>query len=86
MQQFDVFWKVLENLQGNNCDGNRFLGKFKLFKMDSGKVLFLSVFRSPFYGCLQTLNRSAFLKMITLSGANIPESWKIYQKVEAFSY
>ena len=24
MQQFDVFWKLLENLQGNNCDGNHF--------------------------------------------------------------
>ena len=22
MQQFEAFWKLLENLQGNDCDGN----------------------------------------------------------------
>ena len=38
-----------------------FLRKFKLFKMDSVKGVFLSVFRTPFYGCFQTLNRNAFL-------------------------
>ena len=61
-------------------------GKFKLSKMDLGKGIFLSVFRTPFYGSFQTLNRNAFLWMITLFGANIPEPSKICQKVEAFSY
>ena len=37
-----------------------FLGRFKLFKMDSGKGVFLSVFRTPFYGCFQSLNVNAF--------------------------
>ena len=63
-----------------------FLENFKLFKVDSGKGVFLSVFRTPFYGCYQTLNRNAFLWIITLFGANTPESSKICQKVEAFSY
>ena len=63
-----------------------FFGKFKLFKMDSGKGVFLSVFRTPFYGCFQTFNRNAFLWMITLFGANTPEPSKICQKVKAFSY
>ena len=37
------------------------LGRFKLFKMDSGKGVLLSVFRTPFYGCFQSLNINAFL-------------------------
>ena len=38
-----------------------FLAKFKLFKMDSGKGVFLSEFKTPFYGCFQTFRRNAFL-------------------------
>ena len=59
-----------------------FLGKFKLFKMDSDKSFFLSAFRTPFYGRLKTLNRNGFLWMITLFGTNTPESSKICQKKE----
>ena len=54
--------------------------------MDSGKGFFLPVFRTPFYGCFQTLNRNAFLWMITLLGGNTSESSKICQKEEAFYY
>ena len=54
--------------------------------MDSGKGFFFPVLRTPFYGCFQTLNRDAFLWMITLFGANSSESSKICQKVEVFSY
>ena len=54
--------------------------------MDRGKGLYLPVFRTPFYGCFQTMNRNAFLWMITSSGANSSESSKIFQKVEAFTY
>ena len=45
------------------------LGRFKLFKMDSGKGVFLSVFRTPFYGCFQSLNVNAFLCT----------AWKLYK-------
>ena len=86
MQQFDVFGKFLENLEGNDTDGHHFLGKFKLFNVDSGKGLFLSVFQTPFYGYFQTLNRKAFILVITLFGANTPEPSKICQKVEALPY
>ena len=58
--------------------------KFKVFKVDSGKGVFLSVYRTPFYGCFQTLNGNALLWMITLFGADTPASSKICQKVEAF--
>ena len=51
MQQFDIFWQLSQK---------PFLGNFKLFKMVSGKGI-LSVFRTPFHGCFQTLNRNAFL-------------------------
>ena len=59
---------------------------FKLFKVDSSKGVFLLVFRTPFYGCFQALNRNPFLLMMTLFGINTPESSKISQKVETFSY
>ena len=52
--------------------------------MNSGKGVFLSVFRAPFYDCFQIFNRNAFLWITTLFGANTPESSKICQKVEAF--
>ena len=39
----------------------RIPGKFKLFKIDSDKDVFLSVFQTHFYGCFQTLNRNDFL-------------------------
>ena len=58
---------------------------FKLFKVDSSKGVFLSVFRTPFYGCFQALNRNPFHLMMTLFGTNTPESSKISQKVETFS-
>ena len=53
--------------------------------MDAGKGAFLSVFWTPFYGCFQAFNRTALLWMISLFGANNPESSKICQNVEAFS-
>ena len=54
--------------------------------MDSNKGFSLPVFQTLFYGCFQTLNRNVFLWMTTLFGANTPETSKICQKVEAFSY
>ena len=44
----------------------------------------VSVIRTPFYGCFQTLTINAFLWMITLFGANTPEPSKICSKVEDF--
>ena len=79
------FLKTFRKFAGKRLWWKPFLGKFKLFKMDSGKGVFLSVFRTPFCGCFQISNRNAFLWMITLFGANIPEPSKICQKVEAFS-
>ena len=55
---FRHFLKTFRKFTGKRLWSKPFLGKFKLFKMDSGKGVFLSVFRTPFYGCLQTLNRS----------------------------
>ena len=63
-----------------------FLIKFSIFKMDSATAVFLSVFRTLFYSFSQTLNKNAFLWMITLFGAKAPESPKICLKVVAFSY
>ena len=83
---FRRFLKTFRKFAGKRLWWKPFLGKFKLFKMDSGKGVFLSVFRIRFYGCFEILNRNAFLLMITLFGANTPESSKIFQKVEAFSY
>ena len=70
MQQFDVFWKLSQNFHRNVCDGNHFWKSLSCFKTNSGKGFLLSVFRTPFYGCFETLNRNAFLWMITLFGAN----------------
>ena len=73
------FVETFRKFVGKRLWWKRFLRKFKLFKMDSGKGVFLSVSRTPFYGCLQTLNRKEFLWMITLFGANTTESSKICQ-------
>ena len=80
------FLKTFRKFAGKRLWWKPFLGKFTLFKMDSDKGVFLSVFQTPFYVCFQTLKKNAFLWMITLFGANTPESSKIFQKVEAFSY
>ena len=80
------FLKTFRKSAGKRLWWKPFLGKFKLFKMDSGKGVYLSIFWTPFHGCIQTLNRNAFLWMITLFDANTPESSKIFQKVEAFFY
>ena len=80
------FLKFFRTFPGKQLWWKTFLGKFKLFKMNSGKSVLLSVFQTPFYGCFQTLNRNTFLWMITLFGANAPESSKLCQKVKAFSY
>ena len=75
----------------------QFFKKFNLLKVNPSKDVFLSIFWTHFCdcfqtlnrnacGCFQTLNRNAFLWVITLFGANTPESSKICQKVEAFSY
>ena len=45
------------------------LGKFHLFKLDSGKGFFLPVFPTPFYGCFQTLNRNRVIKDLSKSGS-----------------
>ena len=68
------FFKLLEKLQGNDCDE-----KLELFKIDSGKVVFLSVFQTPFCGCFQIFNRNAFLWMVILFCENTTESSKIWK-------
>ena len=78
------FLKTFRKFAGKRLWWKPFLGKFKLFKVDSGKGVFLSVFRTLFYGCFQTWNRNAFLWVIILFGANALQSSKICQKVEAF--
>ena len=70
------FPKTFRKFAGKHLWWRPFLGKFKLFKIDSGKGA-LSVFRTPFYGCFQTLNRNEFFWMITLFGVNTPKSSKI---------
>ena len=79
------FLKTFRKLAGKRLWWKRFLGKFKLFKMDSCKSVFLSVFRIPFYGCFQTFNGNAFLSMITLFGANANTNfWQDLSKSERF--
>ena len=78
------FLKTFRNFAWKRLSWKSFLGKFKLFKVDLGKGVFLSAFQTVFYGCFQTLNRDAFLWMTTLFTANTPELSKICQKVEAF--
>ena len=77
--------KTFRKFPGKRLWWKPFLEKFKLFKMDSGKGVFLSVFRTPFYGCFQTSNRNAFLWMITLFDANTPESEVLKRKTFLFS-
>ena len=60
------FLRTLRTSAGKRLSWKPFLRKFNLFKIDSGKGFFLPVFKTPFYCCFQTLNRSAFLWMITL--------------------
>ena len=60
------FLRTLRTSAGKRLSWKPFLRKFNLFKIDSGKGFFLPVFKIPFYCCFQTLNRSAFLWMITL--------------------
>ena len=80
------FLKTFRKFAGKRHWWKPFLGKFKLLKVDSGKGVFLSVFRAPFYACYQTLNGNVFFWMITLFGANIPESLNICHIVDDFSY
>ena len=80
------FLKTFRKFAGKRHWWKPFLGKFKLLKVDSGKGVFLSVSRAPFYACYQTLNGNVFLWMITLFGANIPESLNICHIVDDFSY
>ena len=80
------FLKTFTKFAGKRLWWKPFLESFMLFKVDSGKDVFLSVFWTSFYGCFQTLNRNSFLWIITLFAANTPESSKICQKVEVFSY
>ena len=63
----------------------KFAGKRLWMRPFLGKLfVFLSVFRTPFYGCFQKLSRNTFLWMIKLFGANTPESSKICQKRKLF--
>ena len=78
------FLKTFRNFAGKRHWWKPLLGKFKLLKVDSDMGVFLSVFRAPFYACFQTLNGNVFLWMITLFGANIPESLSFCPKVDAF--
>ena len=73
------FLKTFRKIAGKRLSWKPFLAKFKLFKTDSGKDFFLSVFETPFYGCFQTFNRNALLWMIILLGENTTESSKIWK-------
>ena len=66
------FLKTFRKFAGKQLWCKPFSGK------DSGKGVFLSVFRTSFYGCFQALNRNEFLWMITLFGANTPKNWKLF--------
>ena len=79
------FLKTFGKFAGKRLWWRPFLVKFQLFKMDSATGVFLSVFSVPFYRYFQTVNRTAFLWMITLLGAKTPESSNISRKVVAFS-
>lgn len=81
-QQFDIFWKLLENLQG--LWWKPFLKTFKLFKNGLRSAGFSISFPNTLLWLFQTLTRNAFLWMITLLGANTPESPKIWQKKKSF--
>ena len=50
--------KTFRKFAGKRLWWKPFLGKFKLFKIGSGEGVFRWVFRTPFYGCFQTLNRN----------------------------
>ena len=78
------FLKTFRKIAGKPLWWTPFLAKFKLFKTDPGKGVFLSVFQTPFYGCFQAFNRNAFLWMIILFGANTPASSKICEKWKVF--
>ena len=78
------FLKTFRKIAGKPLWWTPFLAKFKLFKTDPGKGVFLSVFQTPFYGCFQAFNRNAFLWMIILFGANTPASSKICEKWKIF--
>ena len=60
MQQFD-FFENFHKIYRKTTAMETILGKFNLFKMESGRDVFLSVFRTPFYDCFQTLNINVFL-------------------------
>ena len=75
-----TFWKFT----GKGLWWKPSLGNLRYLKWTPSKGVFLSVYRTPFYGCFQTLNGNALLWMITLFGADTPASSKICQKVEAF--
>ena len=64
------FMKTFRKIAGKRLWWKPFLANFKLFKIDSGKGVFLSVFQTPFYGCFETFNRNAFLRMIIMFGEN----------------
>ena len=53
------FLKTFRKFAGKRLLWKRFLAKFKLFKMDLGKRVFLSVFQTPFCGSFQTFKRNA---------------------------
>ena len=61
-----------------------FLAKFKLFKIDSGKGVFLSVFRSPLYGCFQTFNRNTFIWMTNIVRCKHSRIIKDLSKIGSF--
>ena len=80
------FLKTFRKFTGKRLWCRTFLGKFQFLKMDSAMASFYQFSKYKFYGCIQTLNKYAFLWMITLFGAKNPESSKICQTIIAFSY
>ena len=78
------FLKTFRKPAGKRLWWKPFLAKFKLFKIDSGKGIFLSVFRSPLYGCFQTFNRNTFIWMTNIVRCKHSRIIKDLSKIGSF--
>ena len=78
------FLKTFRKPAGKRLWWKPFLAKFKLFKIDSGKGVFLSVFRSPLYGCFQTFNRNTFIWMTNIVRCKHSRIIKDLSKIGSF--
>ena len=80
-----IFFEVFQEIWTEGSVKNTIFRK--VLVLQDGYVwtsIFLLVFRTPFYGCSQKLNKNAFLWMITLFYAKTPVSSKICQIMVAY--